>query len=147
MAEQECPFCYPQEKYAHLNIAEFNHWRLALHESQVYLGRCLLIARRHFEDFFQTTDDERGEFFAIGRNLRDILQSTFGADMCNYATLGNEVNHHHWHVLPRYKKPVEFAGVVFEDKRWGQNYAPYDKNFTVPMQTILAIRDILQKNI
>lgn len=30
--------------------------------------------------------------------------------------------HVHWHLFPRYRKPVEFSNIVFEDSKYGQMF-------------------------
>ncbi len=37
-----------------------------------------------------------------------------------------------------------FGGFTFDDKRWGQNYSPYDKEFKIPDQILFAIRDAIK---
>ena len=79
------------------------------------------------------------ELYDITKNLTDAIKELFGADMLNYAILGNTIRHIHLHVIPRYSKEVDFMGVKFKDERWGQNYAPYDKNFEVPREIKIEI--------
>ncbi len=50
------------------------------------------------------------------------------------------VPHVHFHVRPRYKQPVEFQGIVFEDREFGEHYAP-TKRTLLPraVQTALVL--------
>ena len=124
--------CQNPENFRKLFIKEFKYWKLALHNNQCYLGRCVVILKRHAEDMFEISNEERDELFEIVKKLKGALSETFQPDLMNYSSLGNEVRHLHLHVIPRYNKNVEFAGITFMDKRWGQNPSPYDKGFTVP---------------
>lgn len=139
MLEAECPFCNPPYRYKDSYIADFEHWRLVLHENQYFLGRCLIPLKRHVEDFFDISKAELDEVYSIINRLRAVARESFGADMCNYAMLGNIVNHAHVHFIPRYSKPQVFAGVTFEDANWGKNYAPYDTGFVIPQKAKLEI--------
>jgi diadenosine tetraphosphate (Ap4A) HIT family hydrolase len=58
--------------------------------------------------------------------------------MLNYAFLGNVTHHLHGHIIPRYSRPVEFQGLTFEDKRWGNNYQT-DHSFVTPPEVLEAV--------
>ena len=64
----------------------------------------------------------------------------------NYAFLGNIESHLHGHFLPRYENSVEFAGMMFEDKRWGQNYLT-DPDFKVSDEVVLEIIKAYKNNL
>ena len=40
--------------------------------------------------------------------------------------LMNLTPHVHFHIFPRYKAPVEFAGQTFSDSRYGDHYDPHE---------------------
>ncbi|MCL5438382.1 MAG: HIT family protein [Patescibacteria group bacterium] len=115
-----------------------------MQEDQYYLGRCVILLKRHLEDFFDINENELKELFKITKNLRDVVKKVFGADMFNYATLGNVERHVHLHFIPRYSKKVVFKGIAFEDKNWGKNYAPYNKNFKIPKNVLMKIKDTIK---
>jgi diadenosine tetraphosphate (Ap4A) HIT family hydrolase len=83
-----------------------------------------VVLKRHAEDLFEITDQEKDELFKVMRSLKSSLKNSFNPDLMNYSSLGNELKHLHIHVIPRYERPVEFAGVTFTDERWGQNPSP-----------------------
>jgi len=123
--------CQNPEEYRKFFIKEFDYWKVELHGNQCYLGRCIVILKRHLEDLFEISNEEKDEIFKIVRDLKNVLKESFNPDLTNYSSLGNETRHLHLHVIPRYEKPVKFAGMTFADKRWGQNPSPYDKTFKV----------------
>ncbi len=130
-----CKFCdNPQSAELKLKIRDYECWSVFLWMHPYYLGRCFVKLNRHAEDFFDINEDEQKELFKIVRDLRSAIRGAFGAEMFNYATLGNIVRHVHLHVIPRYSNDVSFGGIIFKDERWGKNYAPYDKNFDVPKE-------------
>lgn len=114
--------------------------------NQRYLGKCIIRLRRHLEDFFDINEEELKEFFVITKRLRNVIKEIFGADMFNYATLGNVVRHVHLHFIPRYSKSTTFLGVTFEDENWGDNYWPH-RDFQIPKKVQLAIRDKIRERL
>ncbi len=141
-----CIPCDPPNDIQELDIKKGEYWKIGLHPNQAYLGRSVVILNRHIEDYFDTTLSEQKELNNLAKTLRNVLKDTFGADHLNYASLGNEVRHVHWHIIPRYSKSVVFGGITFEDKRWGNNYAPYE-NLLVPKAVLYDIRDEIKKRL
>lgn len=137
-----CEFC----NLKGLTIKEYKNWVVHLSDDQRYLGRCIIRLRRHLEDFFDINEEELKELFEITKKLRDAIKEIFGAGMFNYATLGNVVRHVHLHFIPRYSKKVNFLGIIFEDERWGQNYAPYNK-FKISQEIKSKIIDKIKKKL
>ncbi len=143
MKYMNCEFCNLQG----LIIKEYKNWAVHLADDQRYLGRCIIRLRRHTEDFFDINEEELKDFFEITKKLRNAVRENFGADMFNYATLGNTVRHVHLHFIPRYSKEVNFSGINFKDERWGQNYVPYNKfevSEEIKLEIIRRIRKELQ---
>jgi len=131
--------------YSKLKIKSYIHWDLYLHENQCYLGRVFLLLpeRKGIEDFLDLENDVRNEFFQVGNELKTALKTLFQPDKFNYAALSNISEEIHVHIVPRYKAARSFCETAFEDARWGQNYAPYDRNFHLPESLILSIRQAI----
>ena len=89
----------------------------------------------------------RDEFFMIGDKVKRALKSLFKPDKMNYAALSNTSQVIHVHIVPRYKDTREFAGVTFKDERWGQNFAPYNRAFTVDPAVLFKIKEALKANL
>lgn len=122
-------------------IATYEYWTLYLNEFQCYLGRTYLVANRADAlDFIAMTRAERDEFFEVGARLNAALKRLFQPDLMNYASLGNVYRHLHVHFIPRYQSSRLFHNILFEDKRWGKNYEPYDREFLLPPANLEAIR-------
>jgi len=60
--------------------------------------------------------------FAVERALRDTLRP----DKINVATLGNQVPHVHWHVIPRFADDAHFPDPVWAAKRRDGTHHPFD---------------------
>ncbi|MCX6990605.1 MAG: hypothetical protein NTX49_06055 [Chlamydiae bacterium] len=135
--------------YEQLKIKSYKHWDLYLHENQCYLGRTFVQLKDEdgVDDFLAIDGDVREEFFLIGQEVKESLKILFHPDKMNYAALSNTSPVIHMHIVPRYKEPREFAGFLFKDTRWGQNYAPYDKSFVTDQNVLFQIRDALKKQL
>lgn len=135
--------------YDKLFIKEFKYWDLYLHENQCYLGRTFLLLKdkKNAGDFLDIKKDAQDEFFLIGTQLKDVLKTLFEPDKMNYAALSNTSPAIHVHLVPRYQSDREFSETIFKDDRWGQNYAPYDKSFSIDENLILKIRDAIKNNL
>jgi len=129
-------------------IKDYEHWGIYLHGNQYYLGRCYIWAKReNVLDFFDMNQEEQEEYFNIGRELKNALNNLFNPDLYNYATLANVSPHLHTHIIPRYKFQREMFGALFVDGRWGKNYAPYDKDFKIPEDTLIKIKDLISEEL
>ena len=135
--------------YEQLKIKSYKHWDVYLHENQCYLGRVFVLLKEDedVEDFLAIDGEVRDEFFLIGKEIKSALNALFKPDKMNYAALSNTSEKIHVHVVPRYKEAREFSGVIFNDLRWGKNYAPYDRSFVLEESILFKIRDALKENL
>src|SRR3990167_6753862 len=104
-------------------VKGYRYWEIYVHENQGYLGRCIVWCKREDAlDLADATLDEQKELILILGELREAVKRAFQADWLNYSFLGNETQHLHGHVVPRYASSREFEGMTFTDKEWGHNY-------------------------
>lgn len=103
LAGVDCPVCAaPAYDADPLWLATLPSGRVRLQNDGDFPGYCILYFRRHVAELFDLTPAERAQ---LAEDLSRIAQAV--ADCCrpaklNYACLGNEVPHLHWHVVPRY---------------------------------------------
>lgn len=135
--------------YEQLKVKSYKYWDVYLHENQCYLGRVFVLLKNDegIEDFLDIEGEVRKEFFEIGEDVKAALKTLFHPDRMNYAALSNTSPKIHVHLVPRYEYSREFAGVVFQDIRWGKNYAPYDKTFSLDETTLLSIRNAIKNEL
>ncbi len=135
--------------YNLLKIKSYKYWEVYLHENQCYIGRVFVLLKEdeEIEDFLAIEGEIRDEFFFIGKEVKKALKSLFKPDKMNYAALSNTSEKIHVHIVPRYKEAREFGGVIFNDARWGKNYAPYDRSFALDESTLFKIRDALKETL
>jgi diadenosine tetraphosphate (Ap4A) HIT family hydrolase len=75
-------------------------------------GHTLIIPKRHFESFFDATDDEVIALMCAVRKAKEKLDEELSPDGYNIGinsgeAAGQTVPHLHIHVIPRYKGDVE----------------------------------------
>jgi len=128
------------EHFSKYKIKDYKYWSISLHPNQGYLGRCVIWCnRKDALDLSDATQEEQSELFIVLNELRSAITKALQPDWLNYAFLGNETRHLHGHVIPRYAKPKEFEGVIFEDKLYGHNYKTAH-NFSAPVEVVEKIR-------
>lgn len=143
-------------------IFETKYWRVVLHENQSYLGRAVVRLKRACGDITCVTMDEFDEWRIVAAMMQDAARAVFGMDAPNWdessfdwALLMNHAYREnpptplvHWHFIPRYRNPVQFAGEVFTDTQFGNNWRekPERKvNKEVERQIIGGYREALRK--
>jgi diadenosine tetraphosphate (Ap4A) HIT family hydrolase len=107
-------------------IAETDYWEIFLAPSQRYLGTCVISLKRRCEDLKYLYLEEWVDFGKLVESMELANKKTFNADLFNWSCLKNSVfrnnnpkPHIHWHFIPRYKKPVVFEGLEFNDPDFG----------------------------
>ena len=108
-----CPLCEPRVKIddKHYFVIKLPVSSVYLSRNQTNLGYCTLVYDPHHVTRMEELTEE--EYVAFNSDLYVLsraLSSTFSPDHMNYAVLGNNVPHLHWHVIPRYQT----------DPRWRQ---------------------------
>lgn len=78
-----------------------------------YPGFCRVTLNRHVKEMTDLPEAERIQVlrtvFAVETALREILRP----DKINLASLGNQVPHLHWHVIPRFADDAHFPDPVW----------------------------------
>ncbi len=117
------PCCSIWEKFDESGtlLKEYLHWKLVLRKNHATLGSCVAISKRHLESFSQISDDEMKEFGQIMREVEKAVCDAFHPDLFNYMALMFKDHHTHFHIFPRYQKPVSFAGI-----EWVDSFKPED---------------------
>lgn len=105
-----CPFC--QTDGGEL-LWRDTSLRVVLADEAGYPGFCRVIWHAHVAEMSDLSPAEQQHVmravFALERAQRKIL----APDKVNLASLGNQVPHVHWHVIPRYRDDPHFPGSVW----------------------------------
>lgn len=105
----DCIFCkYDKNEY----IAE-NALAFAIYDKfPVNKGHALIIPKRHFESFFEATEEEIKAIYSLLQEVKKITDDKFHPEAYNIGIndgyiAGQTVMHLHVHLIPRYVKDVE----------------------------------------
>lgn len=100
-------------------IKEYEHWVVLFREKQVTLGSVIIMSK-HTEQTSLGAIDARAwaEFGTVCKDTEALVSGAFGAEKFNYLALMMYDPEVHFHVIPRYSKPVEFNGTTFIDPDW-----------------------------
>lgn len=114
MTTPACPLCLP--------LSETVLWRndtlrVILVDDASYTGYCRVVLNRHVREMTDLTPVERSYImhavFTVEQVLRDLMQP----DKINLASLGNQVPHLHWHVIPRFTDDAHFPDPIWSTAR------------------------------
>lgn len=102
-----CPFCNEFD-----SILENEYWICIYDNYPVSNGHTLIIPKRHFNDYFLSTELERLSFDNILFAVKEHLDKKYSPDGYNVGFNVNEeggqsIFHCHIHVIPRYRGDVE----------------------------------------
>jgi len=99
-------------------VAEYAHWVVLLRPQQVTLGALVLVCKEEVTSFGALSAAAGAELVAVSRDIEHSLAAAFSHDKINYLMLMMIDPDVHFHVLPRYAAPRDFAGQAFTDAAW-----------------------------
>lgn len=123
----ECPYCRKLEAYNFgTYLDQTKHWIIFLAPNQSNLGTCVIALNRHHGTLTGLNSEEWEEFVQLVERMENAVKKAFHSTLVNWGCLMNSFYmenkpdpHLHWHFIPRYRNPVEFAGHTFEDPHFG----------------------------
>lgn len=104
--------------YPHTLLKEFEHWCILLRPAQATLAALVLCAKHDVATFSELPPQAFAELHRCTTTIETALKNFRPFDKINYLALMMVDPQVHFHVLPRYAGPQEFAGVIFQDAGW-----------------------------
>ena len=138
----KCDWCNLSEEDKQYQVYETSFWSVFLSDEQDYIGRCILVLKRHASSLSELTDDEWEDLRKLIYKVEACLKIVLGATLCNWSCLMNSFYketdpnphpHLHIHARPRYDKPVTINGNTYIDNEFGHHYA-LNKNGSIPVE-------------
>ena len=124
---KECEWCTYKEK--EFLLFETSYWKVYLADVQDYIGRCIVVLKRHCGNMSELNMQEWIELKEAIDVLELCFNSVLGAELCNWSCLMNSFYkdenpnpHLHIHVRPRYSKPVEINNHSYKDEEFSHHY-------------------------
>jgi len=99
-------------------IRQYQYWSVMLRPAQATLGALVLAAHESAEAFSQLSPESFAELHTITGHIESALAKAFQNDKINYLMLMMVDPDVHFHVIPRYAQPRQFADMEFIDVGW-----------------------------
>ena len=122
-------------------VKEYSHWILEVSFRQHTLGCFIIFAKRDIEKISELRDDELLELKKVMLGVELVIKKLFSPDRFNYLQMGNALHRLHFHGIPRYKKPQEFDGKIWNDRTYG--HPPIWKKTEVEKKLIIKLRKMI----
>lgn len=108
-SDTPCRFCNPS---ADRLMIKGEHGFVAWDRHPASPGHFLVIPYRHFANYFDINEAERGELWALLEEGKKVAEEKYSPDGYNIGInvgkwAGQSIHHLHIHVIPRYKGDVE----------------------------------------
>lgn len=111
-------------------IKVFDNWVLYLHFKQFFLGRSLLILKRHETQFDKISKEELNDFFNIYCLWAGAIKKIVSPYDFNISLSNTEKHIHgghvHLHLVPRYDSPIIFEKQAFYYEDENKKKSPYN---------------------
>ncbi len=126
-----------------LMIKQGKFWSIIFREGTTTLGNCIIICNRQCPTFSDLTAEEMAEFPELVRWYETKIKSLYGAVKFNYLAMMMKDEFVHFHMIPRYDKPVERYGLVWVDSEWpaGTKMTKIDVSDEVKQQIINDLKN------
>lgn len=144
---KDCPFC--NDAFVEESIKRYDSWDVQLYrDDQYYIGRTVAAFKnRHITDIRELESSEREELFeTVLPELQNSLDNIYSPDLYNYSKIGNDCQHLHLHIIPRFKTPRYFNDKKFEDEYWNQTYSQEYKRVRLSEDERDELRGMIRDN-
>jgi diadenosine tetraphosphate (Ap4A) HIT family hydrolase len=119
-----CPLCHPENETV---LWRDERCRVILVDDADYPGFCRVIWGGHVKEMTDLTEPERTHLMAVVSVAEKILRELLQPAKINLASLGNQVPHLHWHVIPRFTDDAHFPDPVWATRKRATRAAPMDR--------------------
>jgi diadenosine tetraphosphate (Ap4A) HIT family hydrolase len=100
------------------SVKAYSCWNALLRPAQVTLGSLVLVAFEPVRAFSALSPASFSELRKVVGDVETTLKKAFACDKINYLMLMMIDPDVHFHVIPRYAGPRNFAGREFSDAGW-----------------------------
>lgn len=111
---QDCPLCNTHDEHV---LWRGDDCRIVLADEPDYPGFCRVVWNAHVREMTDLDPEARAHFmttvFTVERAVRELMRP----DKINLASLGNQVPHLHWHVIPRFVDDRHFPDPIWAPVR------------------------------
>ncbi|MCC7257914.1 MAG: HIT family protein [Gammaproteobacteria bacterium] len=109
-----CPLCSPATEAV---LWCDRRCRVVLAGEAGYPGFCRVIWQAHVAEMTDLAEDDRAHLLRVVLVVERALRDLVAPLKVNLASLGNQVAHLHWHVIPRFADDAHFPDAVWAARR------------------------------
>lgn len=106
----DCTLCHPRDETM---LWQDRRCRVILIGDSDHPAFCRVVWNKHVREMTDLTKSQRGHFLAVVYGVEQTLRELLQPIKMNLASLGNQVPHLHWHVIPRFEDDAHFPGPVW----------------------------------
>ena len=114
MTAESCPLC--RRDGEHL-LWQGALCRVIMASQLGYPGFCRVIWQEHVREMTDLPAERRSHMMMVVWAVEEALRQVLNPDKINLASLGNQVPHLHWHIIPRYKDDAHFPDAIWAPPR------------------------------
>jgi diadenosine tetraphosphate (Ap4A) HIT family hydrolase len=112
-----CPACPLCDKAGGELVWQDGRLRVILANEREYPGFCRVVWSAHIAELSELDVADQRHLMEVVIRVEQILREIMSPDKINLASLGNQVPHLHWHVIPRFFDDAHFPSPVWAAKR------------------------------
>ena len=127
MSAGACRACAGTWPSATEHVADLPHTTAYLHEDQFFPGWTVLVLKRHATELFHLDREERAGVIEEVAGMARALSVALAAVKINYAVLGNQLPHVHWHLIPRMADDPAAGETVWSRPHPGRVLSPAER--------------------
>jgi len=110
MTETICELCATSSEQV---LLASNNWRIINVADPSFPGFTRVIWNSHIKEMTDLRPTERMELLEVVLRVERVMRDYLVPDKVNLASLGNQVAHLHWHVIPRWFDDIAFPAPVW----------------------------------
>jgi diadenosine tetraphosphate (Ap4A) HIT family hydrolase len=105
-----CPLCTPDSV---ATLWSDDHFRLVKVVDPHLPGFVRLISQQHVAEMSDLSATAQRQMFRLLVAIESAMRVNLSPDKVNVASLGNQVPHLHWHIIPRWKDDLYFPDSIW----------------------------------
>jgi diadenosine tetraphosphate (Ap4A) HIT family hydrolase len=140
---EECPLCQAVEQISAQKkscVIETDHSVVIVGPHQLYSGYCMVVCKTHIREMHDLPPLHAQGIFHDVMRIGAAIQQVYNPWKINYASLGNQQEHLHWHVFPRYESDSNHLENPWKNEH---EFAKYTTTREQYLKVESAIRNVL----
>jgi diadenosine tetraphosphate (Ap4A) HIT family hydrolase len=113
-----CPLCTPSSERVLWSDDQFRV--IGVTDPQLP-GFIRLISQAHIAEVSDLSAQAQNRMFSLLVGIESAMRQILAPDKVNLASLGNQVPHLHWHIIPRWKDDLFFPDSIWSAPKQRQN--------------------------